>query len=113
MVLAIQYSDELSELISGFGFTEIELARSLGATPRTVRRWMAGATPTAASRARIEDLYGLLQLLRRSVSTESIPKWARRRVESLDGSRPADLLVDGKIDPLLRLAEGLAYGAFA
>ena len=113
MALSIQYDRELHELAAGFGLSETEMAGALGTTSRTVRRWLAGATPAPGSRARIEDAFRILELLKTSVEPGSIPKWARRRVDMLNGARPADLLAQGKLEPLIGLAEGLACGSFS
>lgn len=113
MALALSYSDELHALRDGFGLSEPELAGALRTTPRTFRRWLAGdAVPRPEARERIEDLLDLLRTLRQSVAPGAIPKWVRRRVEMLDGERPATLIARGEIDALQDVAEALASGAF-
>lgn len=114
MALAIAYEEELEELRSGFGLTEKELATALETTPRTLRRWLAGASvPRPEGRERIEDLLDVLRTLRMSVREEAVPKWVRRRVDLLGGDRPADLIVEGDFHRLLHLADGLATGTSA
>jgi transcriptional regulator with XRE-family HTH domain len=113
MALTISYAAELATLRDGFGLSERELAGALATTQRTLRRWLSEeAAPRPDARERIEDLLDLLRDLRRSIAADAVPKWVRRRVDLLDGERPAKLLERGELEPLFDVAEALNSGAF-
>jgi transcriptional regulator with XRE-family HTH domain len=93
------------------GITQAELAKAVGAGPRTVQNWASGQnTPRGDTVKRLLDVRTIVELLRDSYTDEGIDIWLHARNRNLDMRRPIDLIVDGQIDTVINEAKWVAGG---
>jgi transcriptional regulator with XRE-family HTH domain len=97
------------EEVSEAGITQVELARAVGASTRTVQNWAAGRTvPTGVKAQRLLDLQYIVRELRTAYTDEGIRIWLNARNRNLGRQRPIDLLTSGEFDRVLAEAERVA-----
>ena len=93
------------------GITQAELAKAVGAGPRSVQNWASGQnSPRGKSVTRLLDLHAIVSILHDSYTDEGIGIWLHSRNRNLDMQRPVDLLVEGRIDEVLDEARWVAGG---
>jgi uncharacterized protein (DUF2384 family) len=94
--------------------TKGELAAALGATPRTLERWRAGAThPQRDARRRLAALPNLDEHLRGTFTDrEAGREWLRAANPYLGGLTPADTLRAGRADRVEAALGALDSGVF-
>jgi len=86
-------------MITEAGMTQIEVAKVVNASPRTVQN--------AESRL---DLHTIIDVLRDSYTPEGIQIWLRSRNRNLEMQRPIDLLLSGDVNVVLAEARWVAGG---
>ena len=88
-----------------------DVARVTGATPRSVSRWLEGASPRRRAEERLLELKAVVDLLRRVLREEPAHLWIRSPNPDLDYDKPLDLIGRGEyrrvIGAILALAEGV------
>src|SRR5680860_1813087 len=79
MAHTLALSETLKHIMDTLGITLQELARSVGASDKTVARWLADETyPQHGSREKLAELQSLTDLLADSwVDNESLQQWLR------------------------------------
>jgi len=88
-----------------------DVAKVTGATPRSVTRWLEGASPRRPAEERILELKAVVDVLRRVLREEPARLWIRSPNPDLDYEKPLDLIERGEyrrvIGAILALAEGV------
>jgi len=98
-------------MITEAGMTQIEVAKVVNASPRTVQNWASGAnTPRGKNAERLLDLHTIIDVLRDSYTPEGIQIWLRSRNRNLEMQRPIDLLLGGDVNVVLAEARWVAGG---
>ena len=82
-----------------FGLTQTEMAKAIGVSLRTVQNWERN--DTAVRGHRIRDLEELRDVLAGVVADPDLPVWLRSENEAFGGSRPIDLVTEGKSRDIL------------
>ena len=99
------------EMIGSVGVTQVEVAKVVGSSPRTVQNWASGANaPRGRSADRLLDLHTIIDVLRDTYTPEGMEIWLRSRNRNLDLQRPIDLLMEGRTDEVLDQARWAAGG---
>lgn len=99
------------EMVTAAGITQVEVAKVVNASPRTVQNWASGAnTPRGKSAERLLDLHTIIDVLRDSYTPEGLEIWLRSRNRNLDMQRPIDLLLNGDVNDVLDEARWVAGG---
>jgi uncharacterized protein (DUF2384 family) len=92
-----------------------DVGRIVGASGRTVARWLAGATPHRTARERLLELAfvadQLIDVL--GLSPEDANLWIFTPNRFLDGDKPADRISEGDYRKVLALIDALADGIVA
>ncbi|BBX98092.1 hypothetical protein AWC15_22310 [Mycobacterium lacus] len=97
--------------VTSSGITQAELAKAVGAGPRSVQNWASGHnTPRGRSAAKLLDVHAIVDLLSDSYTPEGIDIWFHSRNRNLDMRRPIDLLTEGDFDRVLDEAKWVAGG---
>ena len=90
-----------------------DLARILGASPRTVARWLhAETSPRRETRERILELVAVLDALSNTVQGQNAYDWLFSPIPALRHRKPADLLAEGRYREVLGAIDALAEGVF-
>lgn len=88
-----------------------DVARVTGATPRSVTRWLEGASPRRLAEERLLELKAVIDVLRRVLREEPARLWIRSPNPDLDYEKPLDLIERGEyrrvIGAILAMAEGV------
>ena len=88
-----------------------DVAKVTGATPRSVTRWLEGASPRRPAEERILELKAVIDVLRRVLREDPARLWIRSPNPDLDYEKPLDLIERGEyrrvIGAILALAEGV------
>lgn len=86
------------------GLTYREIAATVGADESTLHRWRSGAsTPRSVFGSRMEALREMQEELLSAMSPRRASEWLRTPIAAFDGRRPAELLIEGRIEPVTRL----------
>lgn len=87
-----------------------DVAKVTGATPRSVTRWLEGASPRRPAEERLLELKAVVDVLRRVLREEPARLWIRSPNPDLGYEKPLDLIERGEyrrvIGAILALAEG-------
>lgn len=107
-------SETLKHMMETLGITPRELARTVGASDKTVARWLADETyPQHGSREKLAELDSLTERLQDSfVSPDAIADWIRSQSGYLGKLRPIDALVCGRIDRVDAALESILSGIY-
>lgn len=94
------------------GFRYDDIARAVGAAPRSVSNWAAGRDPDSRTEARLMKLYALVGRLEEGqvFPADTIGPWFRTPTKALDWQAPIDLLEGGDLTRVEGLIAGLLYG---
>lgn len=88
-----------------------DVAKVTGTTPRSVTRWLDGASPRRPAEERLLELKAVVDVLRRVLREEPARLWIRSPNSDLDYEKPLDLIERGEyrrvIGAILALAEGV------
>ncbi|UZJ26969.1 DUF2384 domain-containing protein (plasmid) [Rhodococcus antarcticus] len=99
------------EKIGSAGVTQVEVAKVVGSSARTVQNWASGAnSPRGRSADKLLDLHTIIDVLRDTYTPEGMEIWLRSRNRNLDMQRPIELLMDGRTDEVLDQARWVAGG---
>jgi hypothetical protein len=90
------------------GLTEADLAHVTGASPKTVRAWLAGGLePSGEPAERLRELSPQVERLAGLIKRDAIAPWMRRSVPRLGGERPLDVFAAGEWRRVAELISGL------
>jgi len=106
-------AERLGQVATEVRLDQADLARILGASPRTVSRWLQAETaPRRDSRERILELVAVLHALSKTVHGQTAYDWLYSPIPALDHRKPADLLAEGRYREVLGAIDALAEGVF-
>ena len=104
-------ADRLGRVATDVHLDQVDLARILGASPRTVSRWLQAETaPRRDTRERILELVAVLDALSRTVHGQSAYDWLYSPIPALEHRKPAELLAEGRYREVLGAIDALAEG---
>ena len=110
----VSIADRLRQAAVELRLDQTDLARILGASPRTVTRWLqAENEPRRDTRERILELLAVLDALTKTVHGQSAYDWLYSPIPALEHRKPADLLAEGRYREVLSVIDALAEGVFA
>ena len=90
------------------GLSDRQIAHAIGATPSTVREWLAGrSVPTDLQAERLAELSLLVERLARLLDAISIPLWLNTPVPALGDDKPIDRIAAGDDRTVAQLISGL------
>ena len=114
MAHTLALSETLKHIMDTLGITLQELARSVGASDKTVARWLADETyPQHGSREKLAELELLTErLLESFVSADAVSDWIRSQNGYLGTLRPIDALACGRIDRVDAALESILSGIY-
>lgn len=105
--------DTLTILRKEVELTERDLARALGSTDRSIRRWAAGAPISTEPRQRLYDLSIVIERLSESgLPGPNIHSWLFRRNRFLQDRRPIDVVSDD-FDAVAAAAQALLDASYS
>jgi transcriptional regulator with XRE-family HTH domain len=106
--------EQLEHLMNSLGISSAELASAVGASDRTVLRWLADQRfPQHESRDKLDALARLVERLDEAfVTPEAAAAWLRAPSGYFGGLCPLDALLRGRIDAVEAALEALDAGVF-
>jgi transcriptional regulator with XRE-family HTH domain len=103
----------LDEIAEKTGMREAEIAQLLKTTPQNVNRWRrAQVEPKPSHLRRILELTYAIEELGELYAPDEARLWLYSRHKLLAGRSPAELIVEGEFDTVLRLISQLKDGAY-
>lgn len=103
----------VGDLKSIGGLTGRDLANMLGVSPPTVTRWSKGeADPTIDKQTAMAQLRWVAERLADFYEPGEVRLWLQSPHPQLRGSRPFDLIVDGRTADVLEVIERLDSGVY-
>lgn len=108
-----QVLERLGELSREFDLDQAEVASVLGASPRTVSRWLRSETaPSREARERLLEFIAVLERLSTVVTTAAAHDWLFTPNALLGNEKPATRLRDGEYREVLGAVDALAEGVY-
>jgi transcriptional regulator with XRE-family HTH domain len=105
-------SKELKSIVKA-GIAPDQLARIVGRSERTARRWLAGETePRGAVRRQLAELTGVLEEFSRAFPGGEPGAWLERRDPELEYHTPAELIEQGRAREVIGLLVALGEGVY-
>jgi hypothetical protein len=103
---------ELKAVIDA-GIEPGQLARVLGRSERTARRWLAGQTqPRGEARRQLAELSAVLEEFSRAFPRGDASQWLERRDPELDYHTAAELIVEGRAREVIGLLVAIGEGVY-
>jgi transcriptional regulator with XRE-family HTH domain len=114
MARALSLGESLRHIMDTLGLTPQELARTVGASDKTVARWLADETyPQHDSREKLAELEHFTEIVSDAfVDSESVAAWLRHENRYLGGLSPYNALLSGRIDRAEGAIEIIRWGIF-
>jgi hypothetical protein len=114
MAHTLALSESLKSIMDTLGMTPQELARTVGASDKTVARWLADETyPQHGSREKLGELEELTKLLLDTFDgSDAIAGWIRSESGYLGRLRPIDALTSGRIDRAAAAIQSVLWGIY-
>jgi hypothetical protein len=85
-----------------------EIARATGASPSTVREWLAGrSAPSDVQGERLVELSSMVERLSRVIRPTYIPVWLNKAIPALDDDKPIERIASGDYRSVARLISAL------
>ena len=104
---------KLGALRSKGALDEADVAKSLGAEPSTVLSWEDGGVfPEVETEKILIEFEYIVELLADFYQPDEAHRWFLSPQKLLDGSVPLDLIRQGRIDEVLRLAGQLREAVY-
>ena len=105
-------SNELKAVVDA-GIPAGQLARLVGRSERTARRWLAGETePRGAVRRQLAEISAVLEEYSRAFPGGDPSSWLERRNPELDYHSAAELIAEGRTREVLALLVALGEGVY-
>jgi transcriptional regulator with XRE-family HTH domain len=112
-VIRTAYTETLAMIEEKAALSMEDVARIVGASPRSVYRWASGQSgPRAAARDRLLEVAVVVRELSDTLTPDGAHIWLFAPNPFLDYARPVDLLGRGDFRPVLGAIEGLKDGVF-
>lgn len=106
-------AERLEEALSQTELDQGEVARVIGASPRTVSRWLRQeVSPRREARERLLEFLAVLERLSLSLRPEPAHDWLFTPNPLLSHRKPADLLREGHYRDVLGAIDALGEGVF-
>lgn len=106
-------AERLEKLVEQTDLDQVEVARVLGTSPRTVSRWLrAEAAPRREARERLLEVLAVLERLSATLRPEPAHDWLFTPNPMLDYRKPADLLGEGRFREVIGAIDALGEGVF-
>jgi transcriptional regulator with XRE-family HTH domain len=103
----------LEQALDRADLDQAEVARVLGASPRTVSRWLREeASPRPDARERLLEFLAVLERLSATLRPEPAHDWLFSPNPLLSHHKPADLLREGRYLEVLGAVDALGEGVF-
>jgi uncharacterized protein (DUF2384 family) len=103
----------VSAAISALGLTNEEVGDLVGASPRSVARWVAGQVfPQRPNRERLLELAHVAAAVTAVLPADQASVWMFTPNRLLGHRKPADLIRDGQFKDILDLIDAMAQGVF-
>ena len=107
------YASTVENIEEKAGLSYEDIARVVGASPRSISRWAHGeADPRAGARDRLLETAAVIAALSKVLTADGAHIWLFTPNPFLDFDRPTDLLARGEFKRVLAAIEGLADGVF-
>lgn len=107
------YAKTLERLEERAGLSYEDIARVVGASPRSISRWAQGeADPRSRSRDRLLETTAVVTELSRVLVPDAAHLWLFTPNPFLEFDRPMDLVAEGQYRRVLAAVEALANGVF-
>jgi uncharacterized protein (DUF2384 family) len=107
------YADTLEMIEEKAALSMEDVAKIVGASPRSVYRWASGQSgPRAAARDRLLEVAVVVRDLGDTLTPDGAQIWMFAPNPFLDYARPVDLLGKGEFRRVLGAIEGLKDGVF-
>lgn len=104
----LRYVEDAHDVL---GLTYRQIAAAMGADESTLHRWRAGdSAPRSIFLSRMDALREFQQELLETMSPVAARAWLQQPAPALDSRSPAELLDEGRIEPLTRLLIRLNLG---
>ncbi len=105
--------DRLGTALERADLDQAQAARVLGASPRTVARWLhQDVKPRPEARERLLEFLAVLEHLSKTLAPQPAHDWLFTPNPLLSYHKPADLLREGRYRDLLGAIDQLAEGVF-
>ena len=105
--------ERLEQALDRADLDQAEVARVLGASPRTVSRWLREeASPRPDARERLLEFLAVLERLSATLRPEPAHDWLFGPNPLLSHHKPADLLREGRYLEVLGAVDALGEGVF-
>ena len=102
------YAEEAIHVHDLGHLSDREIARATGASPSTVREWLARRSAPSGVRAeRLVELSSLVERLARVIRPTYIPVWLNKPIPLLDDDKPIERIAAGDYRSVARLISGL------
>lgn len=103
----------LSEMVERLDLDHVDVARAVGANPRTVARWLhEQAEPRRPGRDRLLEFLAVLEQLSAVIEPSAAHDWLFKPNPLLGHEKPADLIRRGEYQRVLGAIDALAEGVF-
>jgi transcriptional regulator with XRE-family HTH domain len=107
------YAKTVERLEERAGLTYEDIARVVGASPRSISRWAHGeADPRSRPRDRLLEVSAVVTELSKVLKSDAAHVWLFTPNPFLEFDRPIDLIAEGQFRRVLAAVEALADGAF-
>ncbi|HWC32112.1 MAG TPA: hypothetical protein VG709_03190 [Actinomycetota bacterium] len=93
--------------------SQARVARALGVSPSRVSRWLRTEDPGPENRRKVEGLEFVLSYLLSFLHPDTAVDWLNGSDPFLNGFRPIDYLVRGRITEVIGAARAFRAGSFA
>lgn len=105
--------ERLNRLIVTAGLDYVDVARMLGANPRTVSRWInEGSEPRWDARERLLELTAVIERLTQVVRPSAAQDWLFTPNAELGHDKPVELVRAGRFKDVLAVIDSLGEGVF-
>ncbi|MFL5799131.1 MAG: antitoxin Xre/MbcA/ParS toxin-binding domain-containing protein [Actinomycetota bacterium] len=111
--MAVELVGRLEAAIEKTDLDQKQVARVVGASPRSVARWLREETePRSDARERLLEFLAVLEMLSRVLRPKPAHDWLFTPNPLLDHHKPADLLQEGKYREVLGAVDAMGEGVF-
>ncbi|MDQ3914586.1 MAG: DUF2384 domain-containing protein [Actinomycetota bacterium] len=105
--------ERLEEALKQAELDQEDVARVIGASPRTVSRWLREeAEPRKEARERLLEFLAVIERLSTTLRPQPAHDWLFTPNPQLGHEKPADLVKEGKYREVLGAVDALAEGVF-
>lgn len=103
----------VKELKTYGGLKGRDIANILGVSPPTVSRWSRGeADPTIDKQTAMAQLRWVAERLSDFYAPDEVRLWLQSPHPQLDGQRPYDFIMEGRVSEVLEVIERLDSGVY-